>query len=170
MRKLLLFFFILASALLHAQSISIDQLRKAYYKLNTDSTACAELYAKINKTNSTDNLINGYKGAVSASMANHVKSRQEKIKLFNSGKKLLEQAIATDSANVELRFLRFTIQTNCPKALGYYRQAGTDKKYIIAHLGSLKNTSFKNKIIEYMLSSANLSAEEKKQLHAGTKK
>ncbi|MCW3101671.1 MAG: hypothetical protein JWO09_111 [Bacteroidetes bacterium] len=170
MRKLLFFLFILASASLQAQNISTEQLRKAYYKLNTDSATCAELYAKVSKTNSPDNLITGYKGAITASMASHVKSKQEKIKLFTNGKKLLEQAIAADSANVELRFLRFTIQTNCPKALGYYRQADTDKRYILSHLDSLKNTSLKNKISEYMLASATLSAEEKKKLNAGTKK
>jgi len=170
MRKLLLFLFILASASLDAQTISADQLRKSYYKLNTDSSACAELYAKISKTTSADNLINGYKGAISASMANHVTSKQEKIKLFTNGKKMLEQAIAADSANTELRFLRFTIQTNCPKALGYYRNIDADKRYILSHLDSLKNASLKNKISEYMLSSSTLSAEEKKKLHAGTKK
>jgi hypothetical protein len=170
MKKQLLFFFILASASLQAQTISIDQLRKAYYRLNTDSAACAELYAKVSKVNSAGNLINGYKGAITAAMANHVKSKQEKIKLFTTGKKLMDQSVAADSADVELRFLRFTIQTNCPKALGYYKQIETDKNYMLAHVNEVKNPGVKNKMTEYLLASSYLAPDEKKKLHAGTER
>jgi len=154
----------LGAMLASAQTISVETLRSQYYKLDTDSAACAKLYAKLQKAGSDNNLINGYKGAVTAAMANHAKSREEKIKLFTAGKKLIEQSVKTDSANVELRFLRFTIQTNCPKALGYYKQLTPDKKYIIAHLQTLKNPALQSKISDYLLAGNHLDAEEKKQL------
>lgn len=169
MKKYIFFFFILSSSFLYSQTVTIESLRKEYYKLNTDSAACAKLYFKISKTNTTDNLISGYKGAITAAMANHVKSKQEKIQLFNSGKKMLEQSIAADTGNVELRFLRFTIQSNCPKALGYHRQLEPDKKYIVTHFSSVKNTSVRAKMEDYLLNSPLLSADEKKMIN-GTKK
>ncbi len=156
----------LGATLATAQTISVETLRSRYYKLDTDSAACAKLYAKLQKAGADNNLINGYKGAVTAAMANHVNSREEKLKLFNTGKKLIEQSVKTDSANVELRFLRFTIQTNCPKALGYSKQIMPDKKYIIAHLPTLKNQAPQNKISDYLLAGNYLSDEEKKQLKA----
>ncbi|MCW3085194.1 MAG: hypothetical protein JWP12_2560 [Bacteroidetes bacterium] len=164
MKRNILFLFLMAGLFSNAQNISIETLRKDYYKLNTDSATCTKLYNKLSKNNSTDNLINGYKGAITASMANHVKNKEEKIKLFTAGKKLIEQSIKSDSANVELRFLRFTIQTNCPKALGYYKQIDPDKKYIISHFASLKNTDLRHKIAEYLLSTSYVNADEKKKI------
>jgi hypothetical protein len=166
MKKLFLFLFLFSYSVLQSQTISIETFRKEYYKLNTDSTACAKLYKKVSEINQTDVLFNGYKGAISASMANHVKSKQEKIKLFNAGKKLLEQSISADSTNTELRFLRLTIQSNCPKALGYYRNINTDKKYILSHFDSIKNTTVKNRMAEYLVSSTLLTEEEKKKINA----
>ena len=170
MKKFLLLLLLFSFKISSSQNVSLETLRKDYYKLNTDSSACAKLYEKLNKTNTSDKLILGYKGAISTSMANHVKNKQEKIKLFNNGKSLLEKSITADSSDVELRFLRFTIQSNCPKALGYYRQVNSDKKYIIDHLGSVKNSSLKNKITDYLLNTVMLSQEEKQKINAGTKK
>ena len=97
---------------LTAQTVSIDAIRKDYEKVRTDSSSCAKLYKKINQGTITDNLLTGYKGAITASMANYSKNKQEKINLFKEGKQLLEKAIVKDSNDVELRFLRMTIQTN----------------------------------------------------------
>jgi len=105
-----LLYFLLFAVTMNGQGVTIETLRKEYYKVSTDSITCGKLYDKVENLTSTDNLINGYKGAITAAMANHVKSKAEKLKLFNSGKKLIEAAIKADAQNVELRFLRFTIQ------------------------------------------------------------
>jgi hypothetical protein len=101
-------------------------------------------------------------------MANYSKNKQEKINLFKEGKQLLEKAVAKDSTNVELRFLRMTIQTNCPKALGYHKQIASDKTYILANFDSIKNTSTRNNIKAFLLASAYLTDTEKKKLKATT--
>jgi hypothetical protein len=167
MKRSIITFFFFLPFILTAQNVSVETIRNEYYKLNTDSIACAKLYAKLSKQTSSDNLINGYKGAVSASMANHVKSPQEKIKLFSAGKQLIEQSIKTDSANVELRFLRLTIQTNCPKALGYYKQIKADRKYISDHFDSVKSATVKKRMSEYLLATKLLTEEEKKKINSG---
>ena|SRR6218665_282926 len=161
MKQLLLFLFLAVTASANAQNVSIESLRKAYYKLDTDSAACAALHKKLSKTITSDNTIIGYKGAVSACMANHAKARQQKIMLFNDGKKLLEQAIAADTANAELRFLRFTIQASCPKALGYNKQIETDKNFILKNGTALKDATLKKSIGDYMAASAYLTEAEK---------
>jgi len=166
MKKIILFLFIFTSTFLLAQP-SLETLRNDYYKLNTDSAACAKLYKKVSAFGVEDNVFNGYKGAITASMANHVTAKAEKLKLFNSGKKLLEQSIKTDSSNVELRFLRLTIQTNCPKALGYYKQISSDKIYIVDHFNSVKSITIKKRMSEYLLASKLLTEEEKKKINSG---
>lgn len=165
MRKL---FFLTLLLIFHsissAQTVTVDALRKEYYKVTSDSATCAKLYSKVCKDNSTDNIIIGYKGAIMAAMANHIKNKQEKLKLFNSGKKFIDQSVITDNENVELRFLRFTIQSNCPKALGYNNQLDSDKKFILDNLDSIKNSSLKKKMGSFLLESNYLSTAEKKRI------
>lgn len=170
MRKhFFIFIFLIVSAFINAQPISIETLRKEYHNLSTDSAACVRLFEKISSINSSDNLIAGYKGATTTAMANFAKGNAEKIKLFNSGKKLLEQSIRSDSTNAELRFLRFTIQTSSPKALGYNSQIENDKKYILSHFDQINSKIVKSRISEYMVSKGKLSDEEKQKLKSPEK-
>ena len=143
---LLLFFFVFSLSS-YSQNITVDELRREYNQVSSDSTTCAKLYKKVTKSNNTDAISIAYKGAISAAMANHSKDKKEKLSLFNSGKKLLEQSITADSSNTETRFLRFTIQSNCPKILGYNKQINSDKNFI------LKNYSSANSAIKKMISS-----------------
>ncbi|HEY0030317.1 MAG TPA: hypothetical protein VGC65_06125 [Bacteroidia bacterium] len=163
-RIILLILFAFGSHAQFAQSISVDALRREYYKVNADSAACAKLYNKISKAANSDNTSLAYKGAITAAMANHAKEKQEKLKLFNSGKKLLEQSIVSDSSNIELRFLRFTIQTNCPKALGYNKQIGADKKFILANFSAVTNTAIRNMMLAFVAQSTYLTDAEKQKL------
>jgi hypothetical protein len=162
--RILLFILLFSAQTISAQNLTIEAVRKEYHKAASDSSTCASLYAKTQKDNSSDNLLIGYKGAVSATMANYVKTKSEKLKLFNSGKKLIEQSIAADASNIELRFLRFTIQTNCPKALGYNDKISEDKKLVLANIASLKNAALRKKMISFLSASSYLTEAEKKSL------
>lgn len=144
--------------------LSVESLRKDYYKASNDSAVCQKLYNKVINDKSTDNTVLCYKGAIDAAMAGHLRNKSEKIKTFNEGKKLIETAIAADKENVELRFLRFTIQTNCPKALGYNEQITSDKQFILQHLDSVTNDGLKKKMANFLLASKHLTAAEKSQL------
>lgn len=165
MRKIFLSF-LLAAAWnnIHAQTISVDALRREYHRINTDSANCAKLYNKVIKANNNDNLFLAYKGAITAVMAGHIKEKSEKLKLFNSGKKLLEQSIAADSSDIETRFLRFTVQTNSPKALGYNKQINADKNYILKNYPSLTNAAIKNMMLNFFSKTNYLTEAEKQKL------
>jgi hypothetical protein len=160
----LLFCFVCVNGI--SQTTNIETLRNDYYKVDTDSVACAKLYKKVKDQTFSDNTMQAYKGAITASMANHSKNKQEKIKLFNSGKKLLEESIKADSSNMELLFLRLTIQTSCPKALGYNSKIEKDKTFIINNIDKSKSALLKKRIIEFLLTSnrVNLTEAEKNKL------
>jgi hypothetical protein len=168
MKQVIFFLFTLCSLQGMAQ-LTVDALRKEYGKASTDSSSCAKLYNKTKSDLSTDNVILGYKGAISAAMANHVKNKSEKIKLFNAGKKQIEQSVKADSTNVELRFLRYTIQSNCPKALGYTGEMKADKKFILENIGSVKNSALQKKMTSFLKASKDLTQEEKKNLPSESK-
>ena len=123
-----------------------------------------KIYKKATKSTANDVLSNAYKGAITAAMANHSKDKKEKLGLFNSGKKILEQSIFTDTSNIETRFLRFTIQTNCPKVLGYKKQINSDKAFILKNYSSVTNMAVKRMISSFSQQCSSLSETEKQIL------
>jgi hypothetical protein len=88
------------------------------------------------------------------------------IKVF-SGKKLLESAIQKDLRNIELRFFRFSTQSNVPALLNYSSNINEDKMILMNYLKISSSTTDKDlyqRIKSYMLKSTYCSASEKQQL------
>lgn len=166
MKKIFFIFFLIIAFQSNAQKINIESLRNDYYKVDSDSSICSKLYTKVKNETFESNVAFGYKGAIFCAMAGYSKNKQEKFKLFNEGKKQLEQSIKNDSTNLELRFLRLTIQLNCPKALGYGSKIETDKKFLLNNIHTEKNSLVKKRIVEFLLNSNKLALTEaeKKQI------
>jgi hypothetical protein len=165
MKQFILLLFFLSSFGASSQTITVDALRREYQQVHSDSALCAKLYSRVNKTNNSDIITNAYRGAISISMANHSKEKKEKIKLFNTGKKILEESIASDSSNIELRFIRFTIQTNCPKVLRYNKEIVNDKNFILKNFSSITNGAIKKMIVSFFNQSNSVTDSEKKNLN-----
>ena len=112
---------------------------------------CTRLYQQFEITDiTTDNLLVGYKGAVLLGMARHHPNPFKKMGFFSDGKELLENAIAIDSENLELRFLRLTIQTNIPSFLGYDSDKENDKAFVLNHIEKAKSEAFKTKVRNFI--------------------
>ncbi len=162
----LLFAFILSGLRLSAQTMTLEEARKIYAGSMQDKATCEAAYQKFQSvTNTGNSLLTGYKGAVSVAMSKHLKVVKDKITHFNEGKHLIEAAILEDHKNVELKFIRFTIQTNCPPALKYNKDIAGDKKFILENLVNVKNSGVRSRIKEYMLQSKDVSTEEKQSIN-----
>ena len=57
-----------------------------------------------------------------------------KLKLFNEGRVDLEIAIMKAPENIELIYLRFTVQSNCPDFLRYNSNIDADKEKLLLAL------------------------------------
>ena len=148
-----------------AQGITLEETRKLYTDATTTSAGCEKLYNKLSSVSETDNsVLRGYKGAVTLMMANYKKTTGDKIKFYNQGKKTLEKAIADNNKDVELRFLRFTIQTNLPPSLKYNKDVTSDKDFIVNNINTVKDTEVKKKIIDYMSDAEETTDEDVEKL------
>ena len=99
--------------------------------------------------------------------AKHTFSPAGKLRLFRQGKALLEQAIGQED-NIELRYLRFGVQSKAPAFLGYNGQIQQDKTFLIAQLqeGSIADKELYGLIKTFLLQSAYCSAAEKTLLNS----
>ncbi len=148
---ILVLLFLLFSTSVFSQVINVEEARKLYAKSGENKEVCKKLHEKLAEIDEKNqNLLLGYKGAVLAEMAKHEKEAPKKLKFFKEGKRKLEQAILNDLENIELRFLRLSIQLHTPDALRYKGQIASDKEFIQSNLAKVKNENLKKSISEYM--------------------
>ncbi len=69
---------------------------------------------KLTSDKKNEPLFLGYHGASQMMMAKHVGNPFKKLSYFNKGKDMYTAAINADPRNVELRFLRFSVQAEAP--------------------------------------------------------
>ena len=146
---------------------SVQEVRQLYDRSVADESACRKLTGMLKPYTAENNpLLAGYRACATMVMAKHVFSPVAKYSYFKEGRSLLEKAISKAPSGIELRFLRFTVQTNLPWFLNYNDEISTDKKFLLRSLPGVTDLALKQKMIRYFNSSAELSKEEKKQLPA----
>lgn len=93
-------------------------------------------------------ICKGYEGVANMILAKHSYNPYAKLSYFNKGKLLLEEAIAKDSLNIELRYLRYNIQENAPFFLGYNQKLDSDRTFLKNNLTAIKDEQLKQLILE----------------------
>lgn len=166
MKKLFIIFLI---AYLPFQLIANDKdllkVRNLYYKASADKDDAEIFYDYLlSKPEITGPILSGYKGMSYMIKANFSWNPFNKLSFFNTGKDLLDNAIEKDQSNIELRFLRYCVQTNAPGFLGYSGKIKEDKVLILYGYYLIKDTDLKDRIKNYINSSKYCTDEEKRLL------
>lgn len=140
-------------------------IRELYYK-SSENKDYDEVFLKSIKSTEGLNasILKGYEGMSWMIRANHAINPYNKLKYFFKGKEMLETAIAENPESIELRFLRFGVQTNAPIFLNYSSEIHADKTHILKNFSELKDTDLRKRVSDYMLSSKHCSKNEKSQL------
>ena len=162
----LVFFFVFSFSTPHVNSpVTLPQIRTMYIKANDNENACKELLALLKPYDESNNpLYLGYKAGATMIMAKHSINPINKLSWFNKGKKMLETAIKADNKDVELRCLRFGIQSNIPSFLSYKQDISTDKKFILLSYPHVKDAVLKSNIVNFLTKWGDLSPSEKELL------
>ena len=116
---------------------------------NQKQKANDQLQLAENKSQS-ENIFEGYKGVALMMMAKHSLNPFQKLKLFNKGKSIFENAISKDSMNIELRYLRLAVQSNTPGFLGYTYAIESDRKYLSQNMIRISDIELKNLVSDLL--------------------
>jgi len=158
--KTLIFFISITALSLLRPDVSL--IRKEYKEAAISKAKTKVLYKKLKGiTKKDDKVLVAYKGAVIALIARQQKGAENKKDFFKKGIELLEYALKCQPNNIEIRFVRLTIQQNSPTFLNYNAQKEEDKAFILRHLESVKSSELKKYIIDYILKSKHFTKEEK---------
>lgn len=130
------------------------EIRSNYPKALNDKQICNDMITILSKEN-LNTIEKGYYGAYLVIWANHTWNPIDKLNTFKKGKIELENAIKQDSKNVELRFLRLSIQANVPKILNYDQNIKSDLIFIKEHKDKIQSNQLLKMVNEIIIKAEN---------------
>lgn len=153
---------ILTLQLSFAFATDVVYLRQLYYEASTNKASAKKFLEVMERLQvETDPLLLCYKGMATLMQANYSYNPYNKLSYFNKGKEMIEKAVQANPNHVEIRFMRFCVQTNVPFFLRYSKNINDDKLLILNHWSTLTDLDLKQKIKVYMLDSKSCTAKEK---------
>lgn len=145
MNKMILIsaFFLL---IVNPNEILLNKVRSNYHLFLFNRDFCQTTISELEKNKNESVLFLGYLGALQTINANHVSNPITKLKTFKSGKQNIESAVKADPNNVELRFIRLSVQKNTPFFLGYNVNINEDITFINNNKQQIESEYLKNNI------------------------
>jgi hypothetical protein len=159
-------FLILFSAFM-SPGLDLHTLRRAYLQAVEDEKKTDELLALLSRENSPEPLLIGYKGALEALKAKHAFNPYNKMSYLKKARQTFEQAIGLSPEDVELRFLRFSVQHYLPAFLGASKNLEEDKQVIVQHIAKPGlDKDVRTTIARFLLESKRCTTAEQQKLQA----
>lgn len=152
MRRSLLILLLICMAVVKSTALDLLELRNLYYSASESRSMAAAFFSVLEKKDAkSEPVLLGYKGMAYMLQAKFGWNPIERYRYFNEGRELLDQAIAKAPSNVELRFLRLTVQSNVPEYLGYSDELEADHGVITQHWERIGDLDLKHRIREYLM-------------------
>jgi hypothetical protein len=149
-----------------AQDLSLMEVRKQYVE-GAEKEKTAEKLLKALRNANTPVML-AYQGATQAVMAKYATLPRKKYSLAKKGLAIINSAIAKDPENIEIRYLRFTIQENVPGFLGLSGDMDKDKAVIVRNVSKRKDyqidDAFLKEMVLFMIDSDECNDEEIQKL------
>lgn len=141
----------ITSLSLRAQGSLLQDIRRDMSAVFADEDLCDAYIARFKEEGTSGSaLLLGYSGALRMAKGKHAFDPISKMIHFGAGKDLLEEAIAQDPTNVELRFLRLTIQVNVPRFMNYSDDREADLAIVEGKLPDVKDPVIHERIERFI--------------------
>jgi hypothetical protein len=140
----------------------LDEIRISFQQSMENWAKAKVLYQQLNVSNaSLPPIYLGYLGATDALLAKHEDNPYKKITHLNKSQDRLEEAIGKTPYDIELRFLRFSIEHRLPAFLRNNKNLQEDRDVIVSELAKLKKyPPLMKTIAEAMLESKRCSSQQ----------
>jgi len=163
--KNLVWLLVLPFSALAIQTLNLHQIRTLYHsaaEVKQDAAQLNKLMLKVD-SNSLPVMI-CYKGANEMIQAKYAINPIAKLNKFNKGKELIQKAFSSDTLNLEIRFIRYAIQSNLPAFLNYHDDLNSDKRFLLDNTKAGKDAELQEIIYNYLSGLPVIKPDELKQL------
>lgn len=128
----------------------LNEVRASYSKAVLDKKLCKKMIEELELSKEKSVIALAYLGAYQTIWANHVFNPLSKLATFKKGKNNIESAISKEPENVEIRYIRFSVQKNAPSFLGYNSHLKEDRDFLVKNKKNI-NSDLLQKNIEKLL-------------------
>ena len=164
--KVLLWLYLLPFSAHAVQIFDLHEIRMLYKhapEAKHDALQLNQLMLQADSATAAPVLI-CYKGANEMIQAKYTLNPVNKLEKFKQGKDLIKTAFSQDTLNLEMRFIRYSIQSNLPAFLGYHDDLGKDKQFLLYNTRDNKDPELKEMILKYLSALPGITPDELKQL------
>lgn len=171
----ILLFFLTAMFLhpLRSSAFDLQRVRREFYAAVNDKKSAEALYKKLGAIKSSDPLYTAYYGSAKAVMAKHAWNPYRKLDYLKSGLQYIEDAVRRSPDNLEIRFLRFSIEYYLPSFLGMSKHLDEDGKKMLGLIESnragIDDPVLLKNIVDFLKKSGRYNARELAALNGGGK-
>ncbi len=109
-------------------------LRQQLMHAVNNSKTTDSLYNSLATLTNKSPLITGYIGTLQALKAKHHWNPYYKIKYVRDAEKTFAKAVTAEPHDIEIRFLRYSVEHNLPKFLGYSKNMKADRDEMLSLL------------------------------------
>lgn len=128
----------------------LNEVRASYSKAVLDKKLCKKMIEELELSKEKSVIALAYLGAYQTIWANHVFNPLSKLATFKKGKNNIESAISKEPENVEIRYIRFSVQKNAPSFLRYNSHLKEDRDFLVKNKKNI-NSDLLQKNIETLL-------------------
>lgn len=129
---MLILFTMLTMASARAQNLL--KIRADFVRALKSKPVADSIYNALNEVKNPSPIIIAYTGSASAMRAVHVWNPYYKIKYVKDAERRYAEAVQQEPHNIEIRFLRFSMEHYVPGFLGYNKNLQADKIEMLTQL------------------------------------
>lgn len=128
-----------------SNEVSLEVVRKSYDRAATDKGICQDMIRQLEKHHESSVHL-AYLGGFQAMWAKHTGNPIDKINTFNKGKSNIDKALKQVSGDIEIIFIRYSVQKNCPGFLGYNDNITEDRNTLQKNLNNISSATLKTMV------------------------
>jgi hypothetical protein len=148
-----------------ANAHTIDEIRLKFKLAIENAEVTETLSAQLLSIPNPDALTLAYIASLDALKAKHNWNPAVKIEFMDSFEKKISKAVNAMPNNIEIRFLRYSIQSNTPAFLGYSKNLKEDRKVMVSAFSNKEmlnnNKKLLSEIYQFLVDENSLSQSEK---------
>lgn len=166
MKKVIFILIAFGISIQNSFSYDLNKIRKDYIQAVSSEKVASRLYSELKEIKEPSPLILAYLGSSEAVKAKHAWNPINKMGYLKKGCKTLNEAVSLSPNQIEIRFLRFSLEHYLPDFLGYSKHLDEDKRKLIELSGQKETVTkqidksiFKN-IVKFLIDSKRCTPSE----------
>jgi hypothetical protein len=162
-RQLIVVLLILAASL-PVNAMTGSELRREFDSAVNDEDKAVSLLSRLDGL-AFDPVHLAYHAATTALLAKFSYNPWNKYSYCKQSMSEFQEAVKAAPANIEIRYLRYCVQSNLPSFLGMNKELSDDRTIMLLHLNESSDQDLNKRIASLLLDTKKCSSAEQELLH-----